>query len=141
MDMKPMFPAEGIVLNKDFGNSKFYTVECSCGNSDDQISFEVESNPHGEISVNTWTVQKTSWWDDPFNVSETELDGTFLSDLEYATRSILNSLAHRFKITWQVWTKGYVKYSSTTVMTKQQALNYSATLVKAINDVEYFEKE
>jgi hypothetical protein len=46
----------------------------------------------------------------------------------------------RLKLTWTIWTKGYVKVESTIAMTEQQAYNYSETLKLAIADVKDFNK-
>lgn len=139
--MEPQKPAEGISLQKDFGNSKFYTVPCSCGNPDDEIDFSVEVEDWGEITVNTYTKQKTSWWDDPFTQNKSyDYDKEWQYHVNYWLRGVLNGLVHRLKITWQVWVKGYVEYSQTTIMSKQQAVNYAATLNQAISDLEEFKK-
>lgn len=139
--MTPQKPAEGILLSKEFPDSKYYSVPCSCGNPDDEIMFEVEVEDWGEITVNTYTTQKTSWWKDPFNQNKSyNYNSEFAYHLNYWFRGWLNGIAHRLKITWDVWVKGYVKYNQSTVMTKQQALNYAATLEQAIKDLEEFHR-
>lgn len=139
--MSPQKPAEGILLLREFPDSKFYSVPCSCGNPDDEITFEVEVEDWGEITVNTYTKQKTSWWEDAFNRRKSyDYDKEWQYHVNYWLRGWLNGLAHRFKITWSVWVKGYVEYSQTTVMTKQQAINYSATLQQAVKDLEDFKR-
>ena len=50
--MKPQTPAQGIMKLNDFGDSVWYKVDCSCGQDDDAIEFEVEADPTG-IFVNT----------------------------------------------------------------------------------------
>lgn len=138
--MSPQTPAEGICLQKSFPDAKFYSVPCSCGNSDDDIEFSVEVENHGEIFVHTYTKQKTSWWEDPFDqVKSFNHDKEWWCNINYRLRGFLNGLAHRLKVTWSVWAKGYVEYSQDTVMTKQQALNYAATLNQAVKDLEEFQ--
>ena len=137
----PQLPAEGISLNKELPNYKSYSVPCSCGNPDDDISFSVESEDWGEITVTTYTLQKTSWWDDPFNQHKSyDIDNEWAYRINYWIRGVLNGLSHRLKVTWEVWVKGYVKYSQNTIMTKQQALNYAATLKHAVEDLEEFSR-
>jgi len=111
-------PAEGILLNNDFGVSKFYTVPCSCGNSDDEINLEVEAEETG-ITVHVWTTTKSNWWADSWY------------------KRFINKIA----ITWQLWTKGYVKLESWTLLNRQAAFNFAETLKSAINDVEEFRKQ
>jgi hypothetical protein len=55
-------------------------------------------------------------------------------------KDILNGFVTRLKLTWTVWTKGYIKTESTIAMTEQQALNYAETLKSAIQDVKDFKK-
>ena len=140
--MNPQKPAEGILLQKDFPDAKFYSVPCSCGSPDDEIDFVVEVEDWGEITVRTYTKQKTSWWEDPFNRSKSyDYDKEWQYHLNYWLRGVLNGLAHRLKVTWSVWAKGYVEYSQTTIMSKQQALNYAATLNQAVKDLEEFKRK
>lgn len=140
--MTPQKPAEGIALTRDFKDAKFFTVQCSCGNVDDAIDFWVELEEYGEISVHTTTTQKTSWWDDPFNQAKSH---TYDKEWQYYVnrwvRGILNGLSHRLKVTWSVWTRGYVEYSQTTSMSKQQALNYATALSQAVQDLEEFKQK
>jgi hypothetical protein len=111
-------PAEGILLNNDFGVSKFYTVPCSCGNTDDEINVEVEADDAG-VTVHVWTTTKSKWW----------------SNLWY--ERFFNKLV----MTWEIWTKGYVKVESWTMLNRQAAYNFAETLKSATNDVEEFRKQ
>jgi len=104
-------PAEGILIQKDYGDAKSYTVPCECGGTDCQHQVWVEADDSG-VSVTTYTQQKTKWWS--FN---------------------------RFQIIWQLLTKGYVEYEASIVMTRQQALNYASVLNSAIVDVEVFRNQ
>lgn len=140
--MKAQTPAEGISLTRDFGGSKFYKVDCSCGNDDDQINFEVEAADWGEVSVHTWTTQKTEWWKDPFKQNDSySLEPEWWYNFNYWIRGVLNGLAHRLRVTRDVWVNGYVRYEQCTVMSKQQALNYAETLKQAVKDVEDFKSK
>lgn len=135
MDLKPQEPAVGIMQTHNSPDFKMYHVECSCGNSDDAIDFTVEEDA-GEVIVQTFTVQKTAWWKDPFQQRKSyEIENEFLYQLNYYVRGFLNAMAHRLRITWDVWVHGYVRYSQSTIMTPQQALNYSDTLRQAVKNV------
>lgn len=112
-------PAEGILLHKDFGSSKFYRVPCDCGNGDDEISFDVEADDSG-VTAHHYVKVKSNWWSD---------------------QGIFGGLLTRLKITWTLWTKGYVEYEAWTMMTKQQTINYAHTLLSAAEDVEKFRKD
>ena len=103
-------PAEGILKKKDWGDSKTYQVTCECG-CDDHIHHvwvEVDEN---DITVSTYTIQKTNFWG-----------------------------KSRWHHMWKLLTAGYVEYEASIIMSKQQALNYAETLKSAIKDVEEFKK-
>ena len=108
--MKAQTPAEGILKRNDWGDSKWYTVSCTCGNCDCRHEVWVESEDSG-VTVTTYTQQKTKWWS-----------------------------LNRFQIIWKLLTKGYIEYEASIIMTPQQALNYATTLQSAVKDVATFRK-
>jgi hypothetical protein len=109
--MQPQTPAEGIMLHKDFGDAKFYTVPCDCCGSNCAHEVCIEADDFG-VTVTTYTQQKTNWWS-----------------------------KNRWQVIWQLLTRGYVKYEASIIMTEQQALNYSSVLVNAVSDVKAFRKQ
>lgn len=127
--MESQQPAEGIMITKDFQDAKFFKLACSCGNPDDEVAFIVELDETGEIILTTYTTPKTEWWKDPFNRLKSKWPG------ELWIRQLLNKLAHRIRVTWDVWTKGYVKYSQTTILSQQQAVNYASAIINAIEEL------
>lgn len=140
MDLTPQEPAEGIMKTADAPKFKMYQIQCSCGSPDDAIDFSVTED-HGEVIVETYTTQKTAWWKDPFKKNYSfKIKNELLYNINYYVRGFLNGLAHRLSITWDVWVKGYVQYSQTTIMTPQQALNYSHTLRKAVEQIQSYKK-
>jgi len=136
--MKPETPAEGIMKTSDFGDSKFYKVVCGCGQDDHSIDFEVEAAETG-INVNTYVTVKTDYWSESIK-KRYDINNPYLQELDWALKDIWNGFVIRLKLTWTVWTKGYVKTESTIAMTEQQALNYAETLKSAIQDVKDFKK-
>lgn len=131
--MNPETPAQGIMKTSDFGDSKFYKVVCGCGQPDHEIDFEVEASETG-INVNTYVTAKTDYWSEAVK-KRYDVDNPYLQELDWAVKDIINGLVTRLKLTWTVWTKGYVKMESTIAMTEQQTLNYAETLKSAIRDV------
>jgi hypothetical protein len=109
--MKPQPPAQGILLHKDYGDAKYYTVSCECYSTDCAHTVCVEAEDTG-VTVTTYTTQKTKWWE--FN---------------------------RFRIIWRLLTKGYVEYEATIIMNEQQALNYANVLTQSVNDVKIFKQQ
>jgi len=97
-------------------------VHCDCGDPHHMLSMEVEADDYG-IYVRHYVKVKTSWWDKPTKFY------------------FLNVILNRLKLTWKVWTRGYIDYEVDTIMSKQQAFNYAYTLNEAIKDVEQFRKE
>lgn len=134
--MKAEKPAEGIMVTRKFNDSTFYAVKCKCGNDDDEINFEVEvDHTINEILVNTWTIQKTDFWTEAVN-KRYNIENIWYQEFDWFWKDIWNGLCTRIRLTKDIWWNGYIKYQSTTVMSKQQALNYAETLKKAINDLE-----
>ena len=109
--MKAQTPAEGILLHKEWGDAKMYTVTCECCSTDCAHSVWVEAEDTG-ITVTTYTKQKTKWWE-----------------------------LNRFKIVWRLLTRGYVEYEASIIMTEQQALNYAAVLQSGVKDVAQFRQQ
>lgn len=137
--MKAQAPAVGIMKTNDFGNSKFYKVVCGCGQPDHDINFEVEADDTG-VNVNTYITAKTDYWTEAVK-KRYDIDNEWQQEWDWFWKDLWNGFVARIKITWMVWTKGYVNTETTILMSKQQAFNYAETLKSAISDVELFEKE
>jgi hypothetical protein len=137
-DPNTQVPAEGIMKTSDFGDSKFYKVVCGCGQDDHSIDFEVEAAETG-VNVNTFVTVKTDYWSESIK-KRYDIDNPYLQELDWALKDIWNGLIIRLKLTWTIWTKGYVKTESTIAMSEQQALNYAETIKSAIQDVKNFKK-
>ena len=108
--MKAQTPAKGILLRKDWGDSKSYTVTCGCCGSDCAHNVWIEADDSG-VTVNTYTEQKTNFWS-----------------------------MNRWQLIWKLLTTGYVKYEASIIMSEQQAVNYADTLKSAVKDVKTFKK-
>jgi hypothetical protein len=109
--MMPQGPAEGILINRDFGDARQYSVICECGSADCSHRVWVEAEDIG-VSVVTHTTQKTRFWE-----------------------------ANRWQLVWRLLVRGYVEYEAAIYMTEQQALNYAAALQSAVKDVKLFKKQ
>lgn len=109
--MKTQTPAEGILINRDYGDAKHYTITCECSNPDCSHSVWVEAEDTG-VTVTTYTQQKTRWWSQ-----------------------------NRWRTLWTLLTRGYVEYEASIIMTQQQAMNYAQVLKSSIHDVETFRKQ
>lgn len=109
--MNAQKPAEGILKNGDWGDTKSYQIVCDCHDPDHNHNVYIEADDVG-VTVTTYTTQKSQFWS-----------------------------TNRFKTIWILLTKGYVEYEASIIMTEQQALNYSETLKSAIEDVKKFREE
>lgn len=137
--MKAQTPAEGILKTHDWGDSKMYKVVCLCGNDEDSFEFEVEADESG-VTVTTYTTQKTDWWTNAVD-KRYDIENPWLQEFDWFWKDVWNGLITRLRLTKNIWLDGYVKYQSTTVMTEQQALNFSDTLKSAVDDVKHFSQE
>jgi hypothetical protein len=131
-------PAEGILKTSDFGDSKFYKVVCGCGQDDHSIDFEVEAAETG-VNVNTYVTVKTDYWTETVE-KRYDIDNNWQQEFDWFWKDIVNGLVARLKLTWTVWTKGYVECQTTIAMSEQQTINYAETLKKAVEDVKNFKK-
>lgn len=108
--MTPQTPAVGILKRNDWGDTKMYNVPCSCCGPDCAHDVWVEADDHG-VTVTTHTQQKSKFWS-----------------------------MNRFKIIWQLLTKGYIEYEASIIMSEQQSLNYGQVLLDAVKDVKEFKQ-
>lgn len=137
--MKAQQPAQGIMKTGEYGDSKFYKVVCGCGQPDHDIDFEVEATETG-VNVNTYVTAKSDYWGETF-VRRFDIDSTWLQEWDWFWKDLVNDVVRRVKLTWRIWTQGYVKTETTIAMSEQQALNYAHTLTTAMNDVKVFRQQ
>jgi hypothetical protein len=137
--MKAETPAVGIMKTGEYGDSKFYKVVCSCGQPDHDIDFEVEADETG-VNVNTYVTAKSNYWTEAVK-KRYDIDNPWLQEFDWFWKDLINGFVTRLKLTWTLWTKGYVQTESTIAMSEQQALNYAETIKSAIDDVKHFKDE
>jgi len=106
--MTPELPAEGILKQNSWGDSKTYRVVCECGSNECDHNVWVEAEDTG-VTVTIYTTTRTNFW------SKT-----------------------RWYHIWTLLTKGYIDTEANLIMKKQVALNYAIVLQSAIDDVERF---
>lgn len=101
-------PAQGILKRTEYGHSKSYQVVCECMDPGHDHNLWVESDCNN-VTVTIYTTSKSKWW-----------------------------TLNRWQKMWTLLTKGYIEYEADLIMNEQQALNYAATLNKAVADVKEF---
>ncbi len=136
--MKSQIPAEGILKRNDFGDSKYYQVICGCGQEYHDHNLEVEADETG-INVNVYVSVKTDYWSEAVK-KRYDLDSIWLQEFDWAVKDIINGFVTRLKLTWSIWTKGYIRCETTINMTEQQTFNYAETLKSAVKDVKEFKQ-
>ena len=135
-NLEAQTPAEGILLQSDWGMSKVYKIPCECGCSAEH-TLQVEAEESSLIWARIYTKVKTNYWSE-FWSKKYDIDNSFLQWLDWTAKDVVNGLATRLKLTWTIWTRGYIECEQDIAMTKQQALNYSETLKTAVDQVENF---
>ena len=142
--LKAQVPAEGIYKNWDYGNSKSYVVNCVCGAPDDSIEFEISADEFN-VEMVTHIISKSVWAIEIVTpnckYNNKKIQNSWLYSIDEGTRSIINMVYRKIKLTAEVWFKGYITYHHSTAMTEQQALNYAETIKTALHDVDAFQKE
>lgn len=134
--MKAETPAEGILVHKDYGDAKVYTVTCECCSEEHTHNVWVEAEETG-VTVTTYTEQKTDYWSEKLT-PRYDIDNSIYENIHWFFVSLFNDWYRRFKLIWQILTKGYIKYEASIIMTEQQALNYAEALKSSISDVKEF---
>lgn len=131
-------PAEGIMLTNEWGPSKMYKIACGCGQPDHEHTVNVEADETG-VNVNIYTSVKTDYWTETIK-KRYDIDNIWLQEFDWAVKGIINGVVTRLKLTWDIWTKGYIKYETTITMSEQQTINYAETLKSAVKDVKAFRR-
>lgn len=138
MDIKAQTPAEGIMLNKDWGDSRAYSIQCDCGGDDHQHNLWVEADDN-DVTVTIYTEQKTDFWTE--NVAPRyDIDNKLAQWYNWFWTGLWNGLCTRLRLTKDIWIHGHCKCQSTLVLSRQAAVNYADALNKAVVDVETFRK-
>jgi len=137
--MTPQEPAEGILLQNDWGATKVYEVTCSCGTDDHSHRIWVEADDD-RVTVATLTKQETNFWTKVVE-PRYDIENEFLQKINWFVTGFINGIATRIRLTKNIWFDGYVTYESFTMLTEQQALNYATVLQTAIKDVAEFKKQ
>ena len=135
--MKPEIPASGIFLKNDFGDSKWYGIACDCGCSLHDHVMNVEADDHG-VGVEVYVTVSTNW-SGKFKQNHM-LDNSALIWLDRTWKSIANAMTTRLKYTRDIWIHGRVEMDTYLIMNEQQAINYSHTISRAVNDVKQFKE-
>jgi hypothetical protein len=136
--MKSQTPAEGILLHKDWGDSKMYHAVCECGSDSCTHTLDVEAD-NFNITVTIYTEQLTDCWSTHAE-PKYDINNPWLQEFDWFWKGLWNGLVRRLRLTRDIWFNGHVKYQGTLIMNEQMALNYAETLKSAIKDVKAFKQ-
>ena len=107
--MIPQTPAQGIMLDKDFGDAKVYTVACECGDPNHMANIWIEATSDAKVQDVTLTFYvntESKWWS-----------------------------INRFQQIWEILSTGYVKTESSIILNKQGAVNLANIITKTVDDL------
>ena len=110
--MKPQKPAQGIMLDRNWGDARSYTIACECGDREHYPQMWIEVGDESDVELQNVTV-------------------TFYVE----TVSPWYRL-NRWRQIWQMLTRGYVKQESTVILSKQAALNLSTVIRNSVNEMQ-----
>lgn len=104
--MKAQTPAEGIMLTNDYGYAKVYLANCECSDPDHAHMIDISYDPDIGVAVEiSLTIETPSW------------------------------KMSKWKMIWQLLTKGYIKAEAAILMNEQQAVNYTNAITKCIKEL------
>lgn len=127
-------PAEGILLQTNRPDYKVYKIACECMTDKHAITMSV-SVDDSCISVEHSMTVYTPFFREYIR-QRYDIKNDILSELRWFSVNLVNSLMNRLSMTWRIWTQSHIEMEAGTIMTAQQALNYSKTLAGAIKDLE-----
>lgn len=110
--MKAQKPAQGIMLQADFGKSKNFKVECDCSSDDHSVYMWIEVSEDKEVQdvevsfyVNTWTPTWRGW-------------------------------GQRLKAVYEILFKGVHKQEHHMLLSKQSGLNLAKTIESTVREMD-----
>jgi hypothetical protein len=110
--MKPQKPAQGIMLNRNWGTARSYTIACECGVREHYPQMWIEVGSEDDVELQNVTV-------------------TFYVE----TPSPWYRL-NRWRQIWAMLTRGYAKQEHALILSKQAALNLSTVIRNSVNEMQ-----
>lgn len=110
--MKAQQPAVGIMFDKDYGNSKTYTIACDCHDGDHQVHMWIELNGDKDtqdVEMTFYVNTTTPFWKQGFS---------------------------RVRAAWDILIHGYREDQHSLILNKQAALNVASTINEVVKELE-----
>jgi hypothetical protein len=108
--MKPQAPAEGIMLDRHWGDARAYTIACECGDRNHFPNMWIEVTRENDVEhviVTFYVETKSPWWS-----------------------------TSRWRQIWQMLIHGYVKQESSLILSKQSALNLAESINSSVAEIQ-----
>ena len=112
-DIKPQTPAQGISVNSKWKDATSYHINCDCGSADHAVNMWIEiqdTDPDVQsVEVGFYVETWSPFWDKNLT---------------------------RFKMIWDILTRGYHKQEHHLILDKQAALNFANTIINEVATLE-----
>jgi hypothetical protein len=105
-------PAQGIMLDREYGGSKTYTIGCDCHNPEHAVNMWIELEGDGDcrdVTMTFFVNTTTPFWKEGFS---------------------------RVKAAWDILVHGYREDQHSLILNKRAALNVANTITTVIKELE-----
>ena len=111
--MKAQKPAQGIMLQHDFGDSKNFKVECDCTSDDHAVYMWIEVNRDEEVQDVEVSFYVTTW-----------------------TKEFWRNWPARLRAVYDILVKGVHKQEHHMLLSKQSAMNFAHAITANVKELE-----
>jgi hypothetical protein len=111
--MQAQKPAQGIMLQHDYGNSKNFKVECDCSSDDHSVYMWIEVQRDPDIPDVEVSFYVTTW-----------------------TREFWKNWPARLRAVYDILVKGVHKQEHHMILNKQAALNFADAIKRTVKEME-----
>lgn len=129
----PQPPADGVLFMNSDNSYREIMVPCTCL-SPEHNHIVFVSNDDGVVSVNVYTTVTTNYWSDWIKVKN-NIESNTLQRVEWFIKGLINTIYRKLKLTKDVWFSTHLEYEADLLLTEQQAINYSAALKTAVEEL------
>jgi hypothetical protein len=135
--MKAEQPAQGISKKASYSDAVWYEVDCECGSPNHYHSVWIEQDAETKlVTVEITTEATTDFWTQTVPEWIEKVDAPFVNWVWQTVAYAFNETVRRAKLAARVLFRGYAKYDSTVLLTKQQAYNYAKALERSVKDLD-----
>lgn len=111
--MKTQVPAQGIMLQGDYGDSKNFKIDCDCTSADHAVYMWIEVQRDPDIQDVEVSFYVTTW-----------------------TREFWQNWPARLRAVWDILVHGVHKQEHHMVLNKQSAINFAEAIKTTVKELE-----